>query len=90
MATDQELVEQLDQVWGSITDLGATLDESKWKTPTEVPGWSVQDGSLRPLWGRDHRRWSLMDGVDDLGVVDPAQIHRGDPEIGIPELALDD
>lgn len=43
MATDQELVEQLDQVWGSITDLGATLDESKWKIPTEVPGWSVQD-----------------------------------------------
>lgn len=43
MATDQELVEQLDQVWGSIADLGATLTESEWKTPTEVPGWSVQD-----------------------------------------------
>lgn len=43
MATDQELVEQLDHVWGSITDLGATLTEPEWKAPTEVPGWSVQD-----------------------------------------------
>lgn len=31
-----------------------------------------------------------MDGVDDLSVVDPTQIHRGDAEIGMPQLALDD
>ena len=31
-----------------------------------------------------------MNGVDDLGVVDPAQVHRRDPEIGMPELALYD
>ncbi|HSO96338.1 MAG TPA: maleylpyruvate isomerase family mycothiol-dependent enzyme [Acidimicrobiia bacterium] len=43
MATDQELVAHLDQVWGSIADLGSTLDEGDWKTPTEVPGWTVQD-----------------------------------------------
>jgi uncharacterized protein (TIGR03083 family) len=43
MATDQELVDQLDQVWGSIGDLGVTLSEAEWKTPTEVPGWTVQD-----------------------------------------------
>jgi uncharacterized protein (TIGR03083 family) len=43
MATDQELVEQLDQVWGSIGDVGAPLSETQWKTPTEVPGWTVQD-----------------------------------------------
>jgi uncharacterized protein (TIGR03083 family) len=43
MATDQELVDQLDHVWASISDLGTTLTESEWKTPTEVPGWSVQD-----------------------------------------------
>jgi hypothetical protein len=28
--------------------------------------------------------------MDDLGVVDPTQIHRGDGEIGMAELALDD
>jgi uncharacterized protein (TIGR03083 family) len=43
MATDQELVEHLDQVWGSISDLGTALDEAEWKTPTDLPGWTVQD-----------------------------------------------
>jgi hypothetical protein len=33
------------------------------------------------------RSW---DRVDDLGVVDPAQVDRGDGEVGVPELALDD
>jgi hypothetical protein len=31
-----------------------------------------------------------VDGVDDLGVVNPAQVRGGDPEIGMPELALYD
>ena len=31
-----------------------------------------------------------MDGVDDLGAVDPLQVNRGDPEIRVPELPLDD
>jgi uncharacterized protein (TIGR03083 family) len=40
---DARLVEFLDQVWRSISELGAGLTERDWKTPTEVPGWSVQD-----------------------------------------------
>jgi hypothetical protein len=40
--------------------------------------------------GRDHRRAPSVDGVDDLRVVDALQIDRGDPEMGMPELALDD
>jgi uncharacterized protein (TIGR03083 family) len=43
MTNDSELVEQLDEVWGSIADVGAQLDEREWKAATEVPGWSVQD-----------------------------------------------
>src|SRR5436305_7233561 len=31
-----------------------------------------------------------MDGVNDLRVIDPAQVHGGDGEIGMTELALDD
>src|SRR5215207_897208 len=31
-----------------------------------------------------------VDGVDDLGVVDALQVDRGDPEVGVAELALDD
>jgi hypothetical protein len=31
-----------------------------------------------------------VDRVDDLGVVDPTQVRRGNPEVGMPELALYD
>jgi hypothetical protein len=30
-----------------------------------------------------------VDNVDDLAAVDPLQVDRGDPEVGMPELALD-
>ena len=43
MAADQTLVDQLDHVWTSLGALGGTLSEAEWKTPTEVPGWTVQD-----------------------------------------------
>ena len=43
MTSDQTLVEHLDLVWASIDDVGRSLTEADWKTPTEVPGWSVQD-----------------------------------------------
>jgi hypothetical protein len=38
--------------------------------------------------GGNHGCWPLMDRVDDLGVVDPTQVRRGDAEVGMPELAL--
>jgi hypothetical protein len=31
-----------------------------------------------------------MNGIDDLRVVDPLEIDRGHPEMGMLELALDD
>jgi hypothetical protein len=31
-----------------------------------------------------------VDGVDDLAVVDALQIDRGDAEVAVPELSLDD
>src|SRR3990170_1404456 len=43
----------------------------------------------RAMYG-DHRRAAGVDGVDDLGVVDALQIDRGDAEVGVAELALDD
>ncbi|HEY5171328.1 MAG TPA: hypothetical protein VIK54_06335 [Acidimicrobiia bacterium] len=33
---------------------------------------------------------AFVDGVHDLGVVDATQVHGGDPEVGMPELPLDD
>jgi hypothetical protein len=32
----------------------------------------------------------MVHGVDDLARVDPLQIDRGDPEVCMPELALND
>ena len=31
-----------------------------------------------------------MDGVDDLGAIDPLEVDRGDPEVRVSELALYD
>ena len=33
---------------------------------------------------------SGVDGADDLGVVDALEVDRGDAEVGVAELALDD
>jgi uncharacterized protein (TIGR03083 family) len=40
---DQEIVDRLEEVWTSIGQLGAGLDEQQWTLPTECPGWTVQD-----------------------------------------------
>jgi hypothetical protein len=37
-----------------------------------------------------HWRAAGVDGVDDLGAVDALQVDRGDAEVGVSELALDD
>src|SRR5262249_51751219 len=43
LRADRALVDDLEDVWHSIAELGATLSESEWKTPSELPGWTVQD-----------------------------------------------
>ena len=40
---DQELVDRLEEVWASIDSMCANLNDAQWKTPTDLPGWSVQD-----------------------------------------------
>jgi uncharacterized protein (TIGR03083 family) len=40
---DQAIVDALADVWSSMQELGAELDESEWKRPTDCPGWTVQD-----------------------------------------------
>ena len=41
--TNQQLVDMMESVWRSIGDLCDGLTEAEWKTPTDCPGWSVQD-----------------------------------------------
>lgn len=44
--TDQQLVDLLEQVWASFGDACTDLTEVQWKTPTDLPGWSVQDNMV--------------------------------------------
>ena len=39
----EPVVDQLASVWRSIDELCSDLTEEEWKTPTDLPGWSVQD-----------------------------------------------
>ena len=41
--SDQETVANMERVWSAIIALGSTLSEREWKTPTDCPGWTVQD-----------------------------------------------
>ena len=40
---NQQLVNMMEHVWRSIGELCDGLTEAEWKTPTDCPGWSVQD-----------------------------------------------
>lgn len=38
-----ETIDKLEATWSSISAFCATLTEAQWKTPTQLPNWSVQD-----------------------------------------------
>ena len=38
-----ETIDKLESIWRSVSALGAELDESEWKLPTDLAGWTVQD-----------------------------------------------
>ena len=42
-AAESAVVDALADVWASMEQLGADLDEAQWKLPTDCPGWTVQD-----------------------------------------------
>ncbi|MGH9012840.1 MAG: maleylpyruvate isomerase family mycothiol-dependent enzyme [Acidimicrobiia bacterium] len=74
--SDRELVDRLEEVWRSVEQLCAGLDEAEWKTETECPGWSVQDniahliGIESTIMGRaapDHTPPELPHIKNDVG-----------------------
>ncbi len=84
---DAELVDGLDTVWSSIATLGDGLSEDEWKTPSEVPGWSVQDnlshivGIEARLLGRTDPEHEAPAGAhlqNDLGIANevPVDLRR--------------
>lgn len=38
-----DTIDKLESVFTSLTALGEQLTEEQWKTPTQLPGWTVQD-----------------------------------------------
>lgn len=36
-------IDILESLYASVTEFGSGLDESHWKMPTQLPGWTVQD-----------------------------------------------
>jgi uncharacterized protein (TIGR03083 family) len=59
-----DTIDKLEETFRNISALGATLTEAQWKTPTDLPGWNVQDnlshligteGVLQGLPRPDHR-----------------------------------
>ena len=40
---NQQVIDLMEHVWGSIGSLCSPLTEAQWKTSTDCPGWSVQD-----------------------------------------------
>ena len=56
--SNQELVDKMEAVWRSITDLCGDFTEEQWKASTDCPGWSVQD-QLSHLVGSETRLLGL-------------------------------
>lgn len=38
-----DIIDMLDETWTSVSEIGHSLTEAQWKSPTDLPGWSVQD-----------------------------------------------
>ena len=76
MTQGKDLVDNMERVWRSIEDLCRNLTEDEWKTPTDCPGWSVQDqlshltGSEASILGRpdpDHTPKDTSHVKNDIG-----------------------
>jgi len=48
----EPIIDDLARVWASIGELAATFSEAEWKTPSDLPGWTVQD-NLSHLLGTE-------------------------------------
>jgi uncharacterized protein (TIGR03083 family) len=74
---NQQLVDMMEHVWGSISGLCDGLTEAEWKTLTDCPAWSVQDqvshmsGSENGILGNpdpDHTAADVSHTRSDQGI----------------------
>ena len=68
------------------TSWGSSLEHQASVRSTELSFVAWQAGELAFSGG--HRRWAFVDSVDDLGVVDAAEIHRGNGKVCVLDMRV--
>lgn len=96
MPIPTDTIDKLEDTWRSISALGADLDEASWKTPTDLPGWTVQDnlshliGTERVLQGLPataHRAASLEVAKNPIGEMNEHEVDSRRASSGAAVLA---
>jgi len=67
-----DTIAKLDEVYRAVSALGARLTEEQWKSPSDLPGWTVQD-NLSHLIGTE-RTLQGLPGADRSAPVDAAHV----------------
>jgi uncharacterized protein (TIGR03083 family) len=62
-----DTIDKLEEIWRSVTSLGEELDETQWKLPTELAGWTVQD-NLSHLIGTERMLQGLPAAEATAGI----------------------
>lgn len=68
-ASHAELVARMNDAFDGLVELCADLTEAEWKTPTQLPGWSVQD-NLSHLIAFERRLEGLPEGGHEAPKAD--------------------
>jgi uncharacterized protein (TIGR03083 family) len=71
MQMSEPIVDRLDEEWAAIDELCGDFTEQEWKTPTALPGWTVQD-CLSHVLGTE--RMLLGDPAPDVDVSELAHV----------------
>lgn len=94
MAIPTDTIDTLLDVFADLSALGATLEESQWKTMTDLPGWSVQDNlshlvaierMLEGLPATEHRAAHLEHTKNPIGEMNE---HEVDMRRALPGAAV--
>ena len=92
----QGIVDLMEGVWQSIATLCSPFTEAQWKTPTDCPGWSVQDqvshlvGAESSILGQhspEHTPVKAGHVKNEIGQSNEVQVDWRRPRLGSQVLA---
>ncbi len=96
MPIPTDTIDKLADTWRATSELGATLTEEQWKTPTDLPGWTVQDNLshlvaiervLQGLPATEHRAADLSVVRNPIGEVNEHEVDARRGRTGAEVLA---